>query len=65
VDGVQDEPLTVARTATGYWVVQRGNTQLAGGLTRQAAEHERKLLEDLRRRCGRRSRHARRALVRR
>jgi hypothetical protein len=62
---VQQEQLTVARTATGYWVVQRGNTQLAGALTRQAAERERRLVEGLRRRCARRSRDPRRTLVRR
>lgn len=62
---VHDERLTVARTATGYWVVKRGNTQLAGALTRQAAEGERRLAEGLHRRCGRRSRNARRTLVRR
>jgi hypothetical protein len=65
VGGVQEERLTVARTPTGYWVVQRGNTQLAGALTREAAEHERKLAEGLRRRCGRRIRDPRRVLVRR
>ena len=65
MDKVEDDRLTVARTATGYWVVRRGNTQLAGALTRQAAERERALVERLRRRCGRRSRDARRALVRR
>jgi hypothetical protein len=65
VGDVQQERLTVARTVTGYWVVQRGTTQLAGALTRDAAEHERKLAEGLRRRCARRSRDPRRALVRR
>jgi hypothetical protein len=63
--GVQEDRLTVARTATGYWVVKRGSTQLAGALTREAAERERRLVEGLRRRCGRRSREARRVLVRR
>jgi hypothetical protein len=62
---VGDERLTVARTATGYWVVRRGSTQLAGALTRQAAERERTLVEELQRRCGRRSRDARRRLARR
>jgi ribosomal protein L37AE/L43A len=48
------ERLTVRRTATGYWVVQRGGVRLAGGLTRAAAEHERELLERLRDRHDRR-----------
>jgi hypothetical protein len=65
VGWVQEERLTVVRTATGYWVVKRGNTQLAGALTRDAAERERRLVEGLRRRCGRRSREARRTLARR
>lgn len=39
--------LTVQRTATGYWTVQRGDVALAGAMTRQAAEHERDLLQRL------------------
>lgn len=35
------------QTATGYWVVQRGAVQLAGAVTRQAAEAERDLRERL------------------
>jgi ribosomal protein L37AE/L43A len=45
-----DKQLTVQRTATGYWVVQSGSEQLAGGVTRQAAEAERELMRSLRRR---------------
>ena len=44
---MQRERLTVRRTATGYWVVQRGSVALAGGVTRHAAEAERELLERL------------------
>lgn len=53
---MQKEPLTIKQTATGYWVVQRGAVHLAGGVTREAAEAERQLLERLRDRSGRRSR---------
>jgi hypothetical protein len=52
---VQREPLRIKQTATGYWVVQRGAVQLAGGVTREAAESERRLLERLRDRDRRRS----------
>jgi hypothetical protein len=45
---VQKERLTITQTATGYWVVQRGSVQLAGAVTRKAAESERELLERLR-----------------
>jgi hypothetical protein len=45
---VQKERLTIAQTATGYWVVKRGSVHLAGALTRTAAEGERELLERLR-----------------
>ena len=38
----------IRQTATGYWVVQRGSVQLAGAVTRKAAESERELLERLR-----------------
>ena len=47
------------RTATGYWVVQRGSVQLAGSLTRAGAEAERDLLERLRARDRRRGHSAR------
>ena len=45
-----DKQLTVEKTATGYWVVQSGTEQLAGAVTRQAAEAERELMRRLRRR---------------
>jgi hypothetical protein len=57
------ERLTVRQTATGYWVVQRGAVQLAGAVTREAAEAERALLERLRER-NRRRRAPRRADLR-
>jgi hypothetical protein len=52
---VQQQRLTVRQTATGYWVVQRGGVQLAGAMTRGAAEAERDLLYRLHRRSVRRS----------
>jgi hypothetical protein len=61
---VQRDRLTIRRTRTGYWVVQRGAVQLAGALTREAAEGERALLERLRDRSGRRSHLQRRATTR-
>jgi hypothetical protein len=36
--------LTIKQTATGWWTVQRGSVQLAGAMTRTAAERERELL---------------------
>jgi hypothetical protein len=39
--------LTIKRTATGYWTVQRGGVQLAGAMTRTAAEREREMLKRL------------------
>jgi hypothetical protein len=45
---VQGEPLKIKQTATGYWVVERGTVQLAGAMTRHAAEAERDLLNCLR-----------------
>jgi hypothetical protein len=57
---MERERLTVRRTATGYWVVQRGSVSLAGALTRAAAEAERELLERLRERSRRRSHDFRR-----
>jgi hypothetical protein len=45
-----EQQLTVKRTARNYWVVQRGSADLAGGVTRQAAEAERELMRRLRRR---------------
>jgi hypothetical protein len=56
---VPKEPLTVRQTATGYWVVQRGSVQLAGAMTREAAEAERELLTRLARRTMRRNRNIR------
>ena len=61
---MQKERLTVKRTATGYWVVQRGSVQLTGSVTRAGAEGERELLERLRDR-GRRRSHTRRVQLRR
>jgi ribosomal protein L37AE/L43A len=52
---MERERLTVRRTATGYWVVQRGSVTLAGGVTQAAAEAELKLLERLSNRDRRRS----------
>ncbi|HEY1451168.1 MAG TPA: hypothetical protein VGF47_09455 [Solirubrobacteraceae bacterium] len=47
----RDEPqLSVKRTATNYWVVSSGSEQVAGAVTRQAAEAERELVRRLRRR---------------
>ncbi len=43
-----NEQLTVEQTPTGYWVVQSGSKQIAGALTRQAAEAERELMRRLR-----------------
>jgi hypothetical protein len=45
-----NEQLTVKRTARNYWVVQSGSDDVAGGVTRQAAEAERELMRRLRRR---------------
>ena len=39
--------LTVKQTATGWWTVQRGSVQLAGAMTRTAAEREAELLRRL------------------
>jgi hypothetical protein len=51
---VQTERLTIKQTTTGYWVVEQGAVQLAGGMTRSAAEAERDLLNNLRNRSLRR-----------
>lgn len=45
-----DQQLTVKQKARTYWVVERGREEIAGGLTRQAAEAERELVRRLRRR---------------
>jgi hypothetical protein len=47
-----DEQLTVKQTASNYWVVERDQGVIAGGLTRAAAEAERELMRRLRRRSG-------------
>jgi hypothetical protein len=52
---VQLEQLTVQQTATRYWVVQRGTIELAGAVTREAAEAERELRKRLRDRRVRRA----------
>jgi hypothetical protein len=44
----EDEQLTVKQRANNYWVVERGTDEIAGALTRQAAESE--LVRRLRRR---------------
>jgi hypothetical protein len=56
---VHDERLKIKQTATGYWVVERGVVQLAGAMTRQAAEAERDLRNRLRDRSVRRISRAR------
>jgi hypothetical protein len=60
---MQKERLTIRRTATGYWVVQRGSVPLAGGVTRAAAEAELHLLERLHDRDRRRSHDFRRRVT--
>jgi hypothetical protein len=45
-----DEQLTVKQTAANYWVVERGPEEVAGAITRQAAEAERELMRRLRQR---------------
>jgi hypothetical protein len=44
---MQGARLTIKQTSTGYWTVQRGSVQLAGAMTRSAAERERELLRRL------------------
>jgi hypothetical protein len=51
---VQSERLTIKQTTTGYWVVEQGAIQLAGAMTRSAAEAERDLMNNLRNRSLRR-----------
>jgi len=41
---MQPPQLTIKKTPTGYWTVQRGSVQLAGAMTRSAAEREREVL---------------------
>jgi hypothetical protein len=45
---VPAQQLKIKQTATGYWVVERGAVQLAGAMTRRAAEAERDLFNRLR-----------------
>ena len=35
------QKLVVAQTATGYWVVKRGDVAMAGAMTERAAQRER------------------------
>jgi hypothetical protein len=49
------EQLTIKRTRTGYWSVQRGSVHVAGAMTRKGAEAERELLRRLRSRAVRRT----------
>jgi len=44
---MQQNRLTIEQTATGYWTVRRGTTQLAGAMTREGAERERELVKRL------------------
>jgi hypothetical protein len=44
---IADEQLTIRRTATGYWSVQRGSVHIVGAPTRRNAEAERELLRRL------------------
>jgi hypothetical protein len=53
---MQAEQLTIKQTPTGYWTVQRGSVQLAGAMTRSAAEHERETLKRLNLATSRRAR---------
>jgi hypothetical protein len=53
---VHADQLKIKQTATGYWIVERGAVQLAGGMTRSAAEAERDLVNQLRGRSVRRLR---------
>ncbi len=46
----ENEQLTVKQRSSNYWVVERGPDEIAGALTRQAAESERELVRRLRRR---------------
>ena len=39
--------LTLKKTDTGYWTVQRGSIQVASAMTRAAAEREREMLARL------------------
>jgi hypothetical protein len=50
---VQAERLKIKRTATNYWVVERGAEPVSGATTRKAAEAERDMLNSLRERVRR------------
>ena len=52
---MEPDRLTIKRTATGYWTVQRGSVHLTGSMTRKGAEAERDLLKRLSRRTVRRA----------
>jgi len=52
---MQPPKLTIKQTPTGYWTVQRGSVQLAGAMTRTAAERERDMLRRLSLSTGRRA----------
>jgi len=41
------ETLTIKRTATGWWTIQRGRIQIAGAWTKSGAERELELLRAL------------------
>jgi hypothetical protein len=43
--------LTVKQSSSNYWVVRSDGEQIAGAVTRQAAEAERELVSRLRRRA--------------
>ena len=44
----EERELTIKQTSTGYWVVRSGDAEIAGALTRKAAESERDLMRRLR-----------------
>ena len=45
------EELSVKETNTGYWVIQSGNVELCGAITRAAAEAECEILRRIRARA--------------
>jgi hypothetical protein len=45
------QQLSVKRSSSTYWIVRSGDEQIAGAVTRQAAEAERELVTRLRRRA--------------
>ncbi len=47
----RSEQLTVRQASSNYWVVRSDGEQIAGAVTRQAAEAERELVSRLRRRA--------------